>query len=162
MWINRTKITRKQKWKEKQRYGHFKRKTFTRENLAVSKKKKNLKRGTESLLIAAQNNAIRTNYIKARIDKMQQNSKCRLCGNRNETINHIICEYCKLEQKEYDLILQGREVDQLGIVQEIEIWPYCPMVFAQTRTRPGEWGTKTFSRILIQKYIPLSGLEDWT
>ena len=29
----------------------------------------NLKRETESLLIAAQNNAIRTNYIKEKIDK---------------------------------------------------------------------------------------------
>ena len=31
-----------------------------------------LKLETESLLIAAQNNAIRTNRIKARIDKMQK------------------------------------------------------------------------------------------
>ena len=30
---------------------------------------------TESFLIAAQNNPIRTNHIKARIDKMQQNSR---------------------------------------------------------------------------------------
>ena len=40
-----------------------------------SYKKGNLKRETESLLIAAKNNTIRINYIKARIDKMQQNSK---------------------------------------------------------------------------------------
>ena len=32
--------------------------------------------------MAAQNNAIRTNHIKARIDKTQQNSKCRLSGDR--------------------------------------------------------------------------------
>ena len=61
----------------------------------------NLKRETESLLIAAQNNAIRTNFIKARIDKMQQNSKCWLCGNRDEMINLIINECSKLAQKEY-------------------------------------------------------------
>ena len=35
----------------------------------------NLKRDTESLLIAVQNNAIRTNHIKAKIDYMQSNSK---------------------------------------------------------------------------------------
>ncbi len=51
---------------------------------------------TESLLIAAQNNARRTNHIKARIDKTQQNSKWRLCGDRDETINHIISECSKL------------------------------------------------------------------
>ena len=39
--------------------------------------------------------------IKARIDKTQQNSKCRLCGDRDETINHIISECSKLAQKEY-------------------------------------------------------------
>ena len=50
--------------------------------------------------MAAQNSAIRTNHIKAMIDKTQQNSKCRLCGDWDETINHI-SEYSKLAQKEY-------------------------------------------------------------
>ena len=58
-------------------------------------------RETESLLIAAQNNAIRTNHIKARIDKTQQNSRCRLCGDRDEMINHVISEYSEVAQKEY-------------------------------------------------------------
>ena len=64
-------------------------------------RKGNLKRETESLLIAAEENAIRTNHIKARIDKTQQNSKCRLCGDREGTINYIIRECSKLVQKEY-------------------------------------------------------------
>ena len=55
-------------------------------------------RGTESLLIAAQNNIRRTNHIKARIDKMQQNSRGRLCGDRDEMINHM-SECNKLAQK---------------------------------------------------------------
>ena len=63
-------------------------------------RKGNLKRETESLLIAAQD-AIRTNHIKARIDMTQQNSKCRLCGDWDETINHLIRECSKLAQKEY-------------------------------------------------------------
>ena len=64
-------------------------------------RKGNFKRETESLLIAAQDNSVRTNHIKARIDKTQQNSKCRLCGDRDETINYIISECSKLAQKEY-------------------------------------------------------------
>ena len=40
--------------------------------------------------MAAQNSDMRTIHIKARIDKTQQNSKCRLCGDRDKTINHII------------------------------------------------------------------------
>ena len=47
-------------------------------------------RETESLLIAAQNNAIRTNYVKAKIDKAQQISRCTLSGDRDETINCIV------------------------------------------------------------------------
>ena len=39
--------------------------------------------------------------ITERIDKTQQNSKCSLCGDRDETINHIIIECSKLAQKEY-------------------------------------------------------------
>ena len=30
------------------------------------------------------------NHIKARMDKTQENNKCRLCCDRDETINHII------------------------------------------------------------------------
>ena len=50
---------------------------------------------------AAQNNAIRSNYIKARIDKTQQNSRYKLCDDRNEKINHIISKCSKSSQKEY-------------------------------------------------------------
>ena len=39
--------------------------------------------------------------IKERIDKTQQNSKCRRCSDRDEAINHIISECSKLAQKEY-------------------------------------------------------------
>ena len=35
------------------------------------------------------------------MDTTQQNSKCRLCGDRDETINYIISECSELEQKEY-------------------------------------------------------------
>ena len=100
---NRMTINRKQKWEEKQLYGRFKRliNNISHDKTWTGLRKGNFKRETESLLIAAQNNTIRTNYIKARIDKTQKNSKCRLCGNRDETINHIISEWSKLAQKEY-------------------------------------------------------------
>ena len=87
--INRTEITGKPKWKEKQLYGHFKRQTneISHKKTWIWIRKENLKRETESLLIAAQNNTIRTNCIKARIDKTLQNCKCRLCDERDEMIN---------------------------------------------------------------------------
>ena len=64
-------------------------------------RKGNFKRKTESLLMAAQNSTKRTNHIKARVDKTQQNSKFRLCIDTDETINHIISECSKLALKEY-------------------------------------------------------------
>ena len=74
---------------------------------------------TESLLIAAKYSSC---YIKAIIDKTQQNSKCRLCGDKNETINHIISEFSKLVQKEFKTRHDWvGERDTLGIVEEIEI-----------------------------------------
>ena len=102
---NRMTVTWKQKWEEKQLYGRFKQLigniSHKKQNKTwVWQRKGNLKRETEFLLIAAQNNTIRINHIKARIDKTQQNSKCRLCGDRDETINHIISECSKLAQKE--------------------------------------------------------------
>ena len=64
-------------------------------------RKGNFKRETESLQIAAQDSAIRTNHIKARIDKTQHNNKCTLCDDKDETNNHIRREFSKLVQKEY-------------------------------------------------------------
>ena len=95
--------TRKQKWEGKQLHVRFKRLI---NNISHNKtwtwlRKGNFKREIESLLMAAQNSAIRINHIKARIDKTQQNRKCRLCGDIDETINHIISECSKLALKEY-------------------------------------------------------------
>ena len=100
---NRMTITRKQKQEGKQLYGQFKRliNNISHDKTWTWLRKENFKREIESLLITAQDNAVRTNHIKARRDKTPQNSKCRLCGGRDETINHIISECSKLAQREY-------------------------------------------------------------
>ena len=60
-----------QKREEKQLYGYFKQQTseISHKKTWTWVKKGNLKKETESLLMVDQNNAIRTNYIKARIVK---------------------------------------------------------------------------------------------
>ena len=64
-------ITVKQKCVGKQIYGRFKRliNNFSHDKTWISLRKGCFKREIESLLIAGQNNAIRTKHIKARIDK---------------------------------------------------------------------------------------------
>ena len=96
---NRRTITRKQKWEDKHLNGHFKRQTTKISHVKTGKllRKGNLKRETESLQKAAQNNDIRTNHIKARIDKAKKKkSKYMLHGDKDESINHIISKCSKL------------------------------------------------------------------
>ena len=90
-------------WKEKPLYGQFARETEDQSNEETWTwlKQGSLKRETEALIIAAQDQAIRTNYIKAKIDKSQTDAKCRMCRDKNETVSHILSGCSKLAQKEY-------------------------------------------------------------
>ena len=58
-------------------------------------------RETESLIVAAQNQSIRTNPVKAKIDKSQGDSLCTVCRKVGESIDHIVSGCSKLAQKEY-------------------------------------------------------------
>ena len=102
---NRTTKTRKQKWKEKQLYGYFKRQTSenSNKNTWTWLRKGNLKSDTESLIIAAQRNGRRTSCLKTQIDNIQRNCKYRLYGDGDETVNHIQSEWSKLVEKEYNI-----------------------------------------------------------
>ena len=55
-------------------------------------RKGNFKRETESFQLATPNNVKRTNYVKAKVDLIQQTRKSSLCGNRDEMTNHIETE----------------------------------------------------------------------
>ena len=51
--------------------------------------------------MATQEQASRTNLVKAKIDKSQEDSRCRMCSNADESINHHLSECSKMTQKEY-------------------------------------------------------------
>ena len=57
-------------------------------------RKGTLKRETESLIMAAQEQALNTNSVKRNIYKMDVSDKCRLCGKKTESVTHIVsaCE----------------------------------------------------------------------
>ena len=61
-----------------------------------------LKKETEGMLFATQQQALRTNSIKAKmIDKQPVSPKCRLCGTKEETVMHLINGCPKWTQKQY-------------------------------------------------------------
>ena len=53
---------------------------------------------TEAMLSAAQEQAIRANYVKHKIDKTAQSPLCRMCDKKSEAISHILSECEKLEE----------------------------------------------------------------
>ena len=60
-----------------------------------------LKKETEGLLMAAQDQALRTRYIQNKIDKVNISPKCRKCNRKDETISHITNECSALAQNHY-------------------------------------------------------------
>ena len=97
---------RRTEWKEKEMHGQYVRDL---EDVIPNSAKlswrwlvsQDLKRETEGLIIAAQDQALRTNYIKQRIDKQDVSAMCRMCAENIETVHHIISSCPKLAQSEY-------------------------------------------------------------
>jgi len=52
--------------------------------------------------MAAQEQALRTNLVKAKLDGSQEDSKCRMCRQADENNSHLLRECSKLTQKEYN------------------------------------------------------------
>ena len=65
-------------------------------------KKGYLKEETEGLIMAAQDQAIRTNWVRHNIDKEDILPSCRLCGEREEIVSHILSECKELAQNDFE------------------------------------------------------------
>ena len=90
-------------WKDKKMHGQFVRETadVKWEVTWNWMKKGDLKVTTEALICSAQEQSLRTNYTKFYIDKTVDSPLCRLCGEKGESIGHIVSECTKLAQREY-------------------------------------------------------------
>ena len=77
----------------------------------------------------------------------------KIAGDRNKTINQM-SECCELVQKDETRL--GEQDDLLGIVQNVEIWPYEQMVYAQTRTHHRKWDAQNSLGFWVTK-----GLSDF-
>ena len=116
------KEKRQEDWDEKVLYGQYLRQTKkvrSRECWAWLQNG-DLKRETESLTVAAQNQSIRTNLVKARIGKSQGDSLCRMCRKADESIDHIVSGCSKLAQKECK-----RRHDNLGKIVHWKLARKC-------------------------------------
>ena len=69
--------------------------------------------------MAAQNQSIRTNLVKAKIDKSQGDSLCRVCRKVDESIDHIASGCSKLAQKEYN------RTHKLGKIVDLKLARKC-------------------------------------
>ena len=89
-------------WEEKVLHGQYLRQTkkVRSDQCWAWLQNGDLKRETESLIVAAQNQSIR-NLANLRIDKIQGDSLCRMCRKVDESIDHIVRGCSKLVQKEY-------------------------------------------------------------
>ena len=91
------------KWKDTPVYGQY-----TRASNGIDWEKSwswlrcgDLKGCTEALVCSAQEQSLRTDYTKRYIDKISDTPLCRMCGERGETISHLVSECSKLAQREY-------------------------------------------------------------
>ena len=99
----------------------------------------NLKRESQYLPIAARDNFIRTNYIKAKIDETQENSKYSLNGLKDKTVNHIGSECSKLGQTEY--------MTTHNWMGRVILWGLCKRLNFENTPKGYEHKTRTRRRI---------------
>ena len=94
---------KKEKWRNKRMHGQFLRQTDEIPGAGRWNwlKDGSMKRQTEALIVAAQDQSLRTNAVKAKIDKSQSDSKCRCCKQTDETVTHIVSQCSALAQKKY-------------------------------------------------------------
>ena len=65
--------------------------------------KSDLKIGTEALFCIAQEQAIRTNYVKPSCEKTSESLLVQIKWNKGESVQHLVSGCEKLAQKEYKM-----------------------------------------------------------
>jgi hypothetical protein len=95
----------KKKWKNKVMHGqdtrNMDRQLISEEDTFLWLSKGDLKAETESEIVAAQDQALNTKYYPTKILNTETDSKCRLCQQHDEKINHIISACPILAKEQY-------------------------------------------------------------
>jgi len=95
----------KEKWKNKVMHGqnirNIDRQFVSEEDTFLWLSKGDLKAENESEIVAAQDQALQTKYYATKILNTETDSKCRLCQQFDETIDHIISACPILAKEQY-------------------------------------------------------------
>ena len=86
-----------------------------------------LKKETEGLITAAQDQSLRTNVMKARIEKSDVSPMCRMCNAAEETVFHIVSECRVHAQTEY----RGRHNKLAKVIH----WDLCKKYGAKVQSK---------------------------
>lgn len=103
-----------------------------------------LKGPTEGFIIAAQDQAISTNYIKNKIWGENIDPKCRLCKQFDETVEHILSGCPMLAKKEY--------LDRHNKVARYLHWLLCKQYDMEA---PGKWYEHTPENVVSSENVVL-------
>ena len=103
VYRERTSKSRMEDWQNKPMHGQFLRQTkdLSSNDTWQWLQRGELKKETEGMIMAAQDQALRTRYIQRAIDGTNISPKCRKCNQKDETINHIASECPALAQNQY-------------------------------------------------------------
>lgn len=66
--------------------------------MELDKNKRVEKEKTGELIFVAEDQTLRTNFIKAWNEKQNVSPKCTMCGSHDETVQHTLCSCSKLAQ----------------------------------------------------------------
>jgi len=95
----------KKKWKKKVMHGQYirnmDRQLISEEEAFLWLSRGDLKAETESEIVAAQDQALNTKYYATKILHTETESKCRLCQQHDETIDHIMSACPILAKEDY-------------------------------------------------------------
>ena len=116
------KEKRPEDWEEKVLHGQYLRQTkkVRSDECWAWLQNGELKKETENLIVVAQNQSIRTNLVKAKIDKSQGDSLYRVSKKVDKIIDHVVSGCSKLGQKE-----DKRRHDNLGKIVHWKLARKC-------------------------------------
>ncbi|XP_044182725.1 uncharacterized protein LOC122963360, partial [Acropora millepora] len=102
---HQAQVQLKQKWEDKSMHGQYPKrvneKDVDQQMTNQWLKSGGLKSETEGFIIAAQDQAIKTNYYRRNILNDGTDPMCRICGQYQETIDHIVAGCPELAKTEY-------------------------------------------------------------